>query len=265
MSPLFYCDPARQVIDMSIPGYEIHRCFDDWGPIRVFEDGIRRYLAFGNSAEQSCIDLINPATLVYEYTQAMMLALLYHPAPQRVTLLGLGAGSLVHCLQDYDPDIPLSVVELRPMVAEVAQQWFALQLSPQLSLHLEDAGGYMAATTAGSDLIFADIYNDSGMIEVQLSTAFLENCYRNLSSEGVLVLNLWEEGRECHSLAMQRIRNQFGDHCMTCLVDDGNLIAFAFKGGMPENNPRRLQPVAKKLGRRLNIPLHKLVGRLKQI
>ena len=239
------------------------RQHDAWGPVRVFEDGLRRYLAFGTAAQQSCIDLLNPETLVYEYTQAMMLALLYHPKPSRVTLLGLGAGSLVQCLQAYDSELPLSVVELRPLVAEVAQQWFELEVTPQVSLHLEDASTYMAQTTAGSDLIFADIYNDDGMIESQLNAEFLRNCYRNLSRDGILVLNLWEEGRGLHPLAMQRLRDQFGPCCMSCQVEDGNLIAFAFKGGMPQDNPRRLQPIAKKMGRQLNIPLHKLVGQLK--
>tara|TARA_R110002094_G_scaffold67536_2_gene76851 strand:- start:674 stop:1426 length:753 start_codon:yes stop_codon:yes gene_type:complete len=249
---------------LSIPGIEVYRGHDEWGPVRVFEDGICRYMAFGTDAQQSCIDLLNPETLVYQYTQAMMLALLYQPKPERVTLLGLGAGSLVQSLQAYDPELPLSVVELRPLVAEVAQQWFELALAPPLSLHLEDASCYMAQTSSRSDIIFADIYNDSGMIESQLNVDFLKNCYLNLNHGGVLVLNLWEEGRGLHPLAMQRLRDQFGEHCMSCLVEDGNLIAFGFKGGVPEDNPRRLQSPAKKLGRRLNIPLHKLVDRLKR-
>ena len=250
---------------MAIPGYEIHRCYDDWGPIRVFEDGVRRYLAFGEDAEQSCVDLLCPETLIYEYTQAMMLALLYQPSPTKVTLLGLGGGSMVHCLSHFDSSIALNVVELRPRVAEIAEQWFALEQSPQVSLHFGDAGAYMADSPHSSDLIFADIYNDDGMITTQLNSDFLADCYSSLNSEGVLVLNLWEEGRASHPLAKQRISDQFGADCMCCPVEDGNLIVFAFKGGMPEHNPRRLQPLAKKLARRLDIPLHKLVGRLKPL
>ncbi len=250
---------------MSMPGYEIHRCYDDIGPIRVFEDGIKRYLAFGNDAEQSCIDLTSPGKLEYEYTQAMMLALLYQPKPVRATVLGLGAGSMVHCLQHYDPDIQLDVVELRPLVAEVAQQWFLLAPSSTLNLNLEDAGLYMAKVSSQSDLIFTDIYNDLGMIDTQLEADYLANCYRSLSSEGVLVINLWEEGRGRNPRAMQRIRNQFGSNCLTCSVDDGNLIVFAFKGAMPEHNARRLQPLAKKLGRKIDAPLHKLVTRIREI
>jgi len=250
---------------MSDLGIEIHRCYDELGPIRVFENGSRRYLAFGEAAEQSCIDLHNPENLVYEYTQAMLLALLFFPKPKQATLLGLGAGSLIHALHKYDLTLKLNVIELRAQVAEVAQQWFALELFPQLSLHIEDASHYISQEHPPSDLIFTDIYNDQGMIESQLSADFLAHCYQNLSDDGVLILNLWEDGGGSHPLAIQSIREQFGyHHCMTCLIEDGNLIAYAFKGGAPQINARRLQPMAKKLAKMMNIPIHKLLERLKE-
>lgn len=250
---------------MSIPGYEIYRCYDEIGPIRVFEDGMRRYLAFGEDSQQSCVDLANPATLVFEYTQAMALALLYQPTPKQTALLGLGAGSLVHCLQKYDPQMQLNIVELRSKVAEVAQQWFALEISPATSLHFGDAGDYMSnAEHDKCDLIFADIYNDDGMIQMQLSEIFLKHCYDHLNYEGVLVLNLWDEGGGSHPLAIQRIQDLFGDHCLTCLVEGGNLIVYAFKGGLPQINTRRLQPQAKRLAKQLNFPVQKLIEHIKQ-
>ncbi len=251
---------------MSIPGHEIHRSYDDWGPVRVFEDGQRRYMAFDSDAEQSCVDLSSPATLAYQYTQAMMLALLFQPRPRRATVLGLGAGSLLHCLHAYDPQLQLDAVELRPLVAEVAQQWFGLQLSPQLRLHIDDAERYMQRSeAAASQLIFTDIYNDHGMIDSQISDAFLQYCFDHLSDDGVLVLNLWDEGRGINPQAAQQLWNQFGDNCLSCPVEDGNLIALAFKSGMPNYNPRRLQSALKQLSQRLEFPLHQLAGKLRPI
>ena len=140
-------------------GLEIHRCYDEFGPIRVFENGALRYLAFGETAEQSCVNLLHPSKLVYEYTQAMMLALLYLPKPKQVTFLGLGAGSLVHALHHYDQNLDIKVVELRAKVVEVAQEWFALDVFPELTLKIGDAAEYIAHKHPLSDLIFADIYN----------------------------------------------------------------------------------------------------------
>ena len=249
---------------MSDLGLEIHRCYDALGPIRVFENGALRYLAFGEAAEQSCLNLTSPSTLVFEYTQAMLLSLLYRPSPKRVTILGLGAGSLVHALHAYDPATDIDVVELREKVVEVAREWFALASFSGLTLSIDDAAGYISHQHALSDLIFADIYNDEGMIESQLSSSFLAGCYKNLSDDGILVLNLWDEGAGSHPLAIQAIRDLFGrHHCMTCLIEDGNLIAYAFKSGVPESNVRRLQPLAKKLAKKMNIPVHKLLSRIK--
>lgn len=251
---------------MSDLGLEIHRCYDEYGPIRVFENGALRYLAFGEAAEQSCINLHTPTTLVFEYTQAMMLSLLYFPKPKRVTCLGLGAGSLVHALHAYDACLAINVVELRALVVEMAEKWFALVRFPALSVKVADATEYIAQQQPLSDLIYTDIYTDDGMVEAQLSAGFLSDCYQNLSDDGILVLNLWDDGGGSHPLAIQAIRDLFGSHhCMTCLIEDGNLIAYAFKSGVPESNIRRLQPMAKKLAKKMNIPVHKLLSRMKAV
>jgi len=248
---------------LSIPGIEIHRSYDEYGPIRVFEEGTRRYLAFGEESQQSCVDLLNPAILTYEYTQAMMMALLYAPKPMSATLLGLGAGSLIHSLHKYDANIQINVAELRAKVIEVAEQWFGLEPSLSVNMEVSDACAYMASNPTKSDLIFSDIYNDDGMIESQLSPDFINDCYQNLNQEGVLVLNLWDQGSGTHPKAIQIIRDHFSDSCMTCQIEDGNLIAFAFKGGLPQINNRRLQPMAKKLSKSLSIPASKLLQRFR--
>ncbi|MEH6651340.1 MAG: fused MFS/spermidine synthase [Motiliproteus sp.] len=251
---------------MSIPGFEVHRSYDEWGPVRVFEEGTRRYMAFDSDAEQSCVDLSDPTLLAYQYTQAMMLALLFQSRPQQVTVLGLGAGSLIHSLCRYDAELQIEAVELRPLVVEMAQQWFGLAQSPQLKLHINDAERYMRRSKADScDLIFSDIYNDHGMIDSQLNDQFLQNCFDHLTDNGVLVLNLWDEGKGINPLAAQRLWDQFGDNCLSCPIEDGNLIALAFKGGLPDYNPRRLQRKVNKLSQQLGIRLHRLAGGMKPL
>src|SRR3977135_2153269 len=43
---------------------------------------------------ESRLDPENPLALLSDYTQAMLLALAWHPTPQRVLVLGLGGGRL---------------------------------------------------------------------------------------------------------------------------------------------------------------------------
>jgi len=249
---------------LNILGEEIYRCYDQYGPIRLFKNGPLRYLTFGLEAEQSCINMDAPHTLMHQYTQGMILALLFQPKPKRVTLLGLGAGCLVHALHGYDAGIDLVAVELREKVVTVAQQWFGLESVPNLVIYTEDAVEYMTNEQTQSDFIFADIYNDDGMMEAQLSDEFMSNCFRNLSENGVLVMNLWDQGGGSHPQASQAISDHFQNQCISCEIDEGNLIAYAFKGGVPEINRRRLLPLAKGLGKKLNIPAVKLLNRLKQ-
>lgn len=248
---------------MSLPGQELFRCYDQHGQIRVLEDGPHRYLAFGDGAEQSCIYSHDPTRLVHQYTQGMMLALLYLPAPNHATVLGLGAGSLVNALLACRPSLRVTAVELRPLVVTVARQWFGFQDSERLQLCIEDAGTYMAADATETDILMADIYDDQGMDDTQLRVDFLSDCYHRLSARGILVLNLWDQHNGAHPLALDRLGMLFGD-CLVCPIDEGNLIAFAFKGGTPELNQRRLMPEARRLATRLEIPLQRLVGRLRR-
>lgn len=251
---------------MSIPGTEIFRCYDDLGPIRVFEEGSIRFLAFSEDAQQSAIDLSRPSDLVFEYTQAMMLGLIYLPDPKRITLLGLGAGSMVHAFRQYSKDLLIDVVELRPQVIKVAQDWFDLpQDDDRLNIFSDDAEQYMSEFCGETDLILADVYNDDGMLDMQLSPLFLTDCFNALSRNGILVLNLWDQGKGSHPKAKQALDVHFGANCLSCSIGGDNLIVLAFKGGMPQINDRHLQPLVKRLRKRLPFSVAQFVGKLKKL
>ena len=244
---------------------EVYSCYDEYGPLRVFDDGPYRYLTFGEGGEQSRIDMNNRAHPVYEYTQAMLLALLFTPAPSHATLLGLGAGSLANALLHYSAALEVEAIELRSQVVAVAQNWFRLDDSQRLTLHINDAKLHLEQSPPSTDLIFTDIFTDHGMQEDQLDQSFLNNCYQCLSAEGILVLNLWDEGKGFHPLARERLWQLFGRQWIFCPVDSGNLIVFAFKGGVPDISQRRLQPAAKRLGKTLNAPFNRLLNKLQMV
>lgn len=251
---------------MSIPGIEIYRCFDDLGPIRVFEEGSFRYLAFSEDSQQSAIDLSRPSDLVFEYTQAMMLALLYLPSPKRITILGLGAGSLFHAFRQYDSELQIDVAELRPQVIKVAQDWFNLPLDDdRLNIFPVDAQEYMSDFNGVTDIILADLYDDNGMLDLQLNTSFIQDCFDALSPDGLLVLNLWDQGKGSHPKAKQALSKHFDEHCLGCSIDGDNFVVFAFKSGIPQINDRHLQPLIKKLSKRLPFSVSALIRSLRPL
>ena len=75
--------------DRVITEKEIYRSFDEYGLLRVFEDGNKRYLAFAEDDEQSCQLKSEPLLLQHDYTRAMLLVLLF-TQPQNIMLFGAG-------------------------------------------------------------------------------------------------------------------------------------------------------------------------------
>ncbi|WP_156815242.1 spermidine synthase [Amphritea japonica] len=247
------------------PGTEIARYFDEYGPIYIYDDGPFRYLSFGSGGEQSRIEINRPEYPVYQYMQAMLLGLLYQPSPHRVLMLGLGGGSLVQALLSYSEHVMIDVVELRPQVVATAAKYFMLPVSDRLTINVNDALVYLQHANEPQDMIFTDLYTDTGMQHQQLQQEYLQACFRLLNDQGVLILNLWDEGQGFHPLASQQLTELFGNNWLCCTVDSGNLVAFAFRGGKPESNPRTLLNGAKKLEKKLGFPARKLLNRLKEI
>ncbi|WP_210395264.1 spermidine synthase [Motiliproteus sediminis] len=250
---------------MSIPGKEVFRCYDEWGPVSVYELPPYRYLAFGEGGEQSCMLMGAPHTLVHQYAQAMMLALLVVPAPGDVLVLGLGAGSLVNALLTQADVRAVTVVELRRAVVNVATEWFSFMPDQRLQLVISDARDYLGLNEAGYDLLMADLYTDEGMDACLQAPEFLADCYHSLNDDGVLVLNLWGDERSLDRGLQCTVGELFDGGLWLCPVEEGNIILFAFKGRTPELAPRRLLAAAKLRAKTLGYPLNKLVFGLKPL
>jgi len=246
---------------------ELHRNEDAWGNIHVFQYQHIRYLTFGDGGEQSAIDLRQPQMPLYEYTQAMLLALLFAPGARDITLLGLGGGSLARTLLHLLPDCQIEAVELRAEVAATARQWFSLPDSNRLNIEIADASDYMTESERSCDLLFADIYLDEGMQQAQLAEQLLANCARLLGDEGILVLNLWDEGHGYHPLALERLSQNFSPHFLCCPIEGGNLVLLASPAGLPlpdlRHNMAALRRLQKRLGEEL--ALQRLLNRLRPL
>lgn len=212
-------------------GRELHRRFDEYGAIQVFDDGNKRFLSFGTTDEQSCLLLSHPTQLQHEYNRAMMSVLCQFPLddmPQQALIMGLGGGSLARALLALLPDITLDAVELRPAVTHIAHQYFELPRTPQLKVHHQDALSYLSKPAERSsvyDLIFSDLYLADGLNEQQLDSDFIPRCKQHLSQRGWLVLNLWKEHRDNAALLAQ-LKAEFTT-LMHTTTKDGNWTIWA--------------------------------------
>jgi spermidine synthase len=203
----------------------IHRTRDEQGDIVVYDIDRRRVLAFGSIFEQSSIDLDDPARLIHEYTQAMLLPLLAIE-PAHVTLLGLGGGSLVHALLQALPAAQLDIVELRQAVIDVAYTHFLLPRNERVRVHCADARQYVGnGEEASTDLLLCDLYAVSEANTIQLDKAFCRRCKLLLNPDGWLVANYHQLPNIEHP-AIRTLCSHFAS-VFLCMVSSGNWVLLA--------------------------------------
>ena len=246
---------------MSLSGDLIFYTYDPYGELRVLDDGITRTLSFGCDNEQSACLKQNPAMPIFEYTQTMLLSLLFLE-PRRVLCLGLGAGSLLNVLHKHFKACKFTIVELRQAVIDIAESYFYLPAGKRVQKHCLDAKDFVAEDTTHYDLIFSDIYTEEGVAELQLQAQFLYQTAARLKPRGILVINCWCEHQRDQRLL--GILERLFVSVYACPTGDGNWIVFASNSYL-ENQPKTLKEKAESLSQRLGFSLERHLKRLTKI
>ena len=210
-----------------IAGVEIYRTEDEYGEITVLEYRGERVLTFDTMYEQSRVAVPATYLLIHDYTQAMLLALIF-TKPTHVTLLGLGGGSLASCIYYFYPDITLQAVELRQAVIDIAYTYFRLPHSERLRVINEDAHRYLLKSSPTStDIIFSDLYYAYEMSPLQRQEDFIKLCWCALTAEGWLVIN-YHRPPSTNIQLMECVKSIF-PNVYTCTVSGDNTILFCGK------------------------------------
>ena len=190
-------------------GKELYRTEDDEGSIIVTQRGNKRLLNSASILEQSSVLMGKPYYLIHEYTQIMLLGLVFVDA-RHMTLFGLGGG-LVHSLSHYYPQSTIHVVEIRQAVIDIAHDWFDLPRLDNLGVVNDDAMNHVSKLTQGStDIIFSALYEAEGMAACQQQQEFIVACYQALCVSGCLVLNFHDKPHR-GSLLMDTIESFFNE------------------------------------------------------
>ncbi len=194
----------------TLMGKELYRTADSDGTIIVTQRGNKRLLSFDSIFEQSSVLMPRPYYLVHQYTQVMLLGLLFVDA-RRITLLGLGGGALAHCLSHYYPESTIQVVEIRQAVIDIAYEWFDLPRLDNLQVINDDASHYLAILEPdGTDIVFSDLYEAEGMSACQTQQDFIVASYHALGASGCLVLTFHNKPHQ-GSLLMDTIESFFSE------------------------------------------------------
>lgn len=235
---------------------------DEFGPLIVTDDGQCRMLAFGVNDEQSRCLKAAPYILQFEYTQAMLLVLLFCQ-PQRALVLGVGGGSLVTALHHCIPGIRITAVELRQAVIDLAYRYFQMPRGKRIEVLCRNADSFLYNDQPRkTDVIFADLYHGTGVDDLQLRADFIARCAELLKENGWLVLNCWNEHREDEVLRAS-LREHFAD-IRTVLTGSRNWVILAGKTPSWRTN-NEMKENAFQLTSALGFPLTRHLARMRAL
>jgi spermidine synthase len=221
-------------------GKVIHCCYDGEGPIEVVESYGVRSLHFGSTARQSAMALANPDHIELPYLRAMLVGLVFVPAPARILILGLGGGSLPRFLLQQYPETVIEVVESRAAMVGVAREYFGLADGGGLIIRIADAGEYLQQRlTEGHcqyDLILVDVFDDQGLAPMVIRHDFFEALASLVNFSGVVGVNLWSGHAESFRAVMRLLKRCFPTGVYTLpVVGRGNVIGLGLEAtlGVP--------------------------------
>ncbi len=238
-------------------------------PIRIDDsDGLRALRFAGDGdAMQSLIDPDQPQRLVMENLQYLMSILLFIPEPERILLLGIGGGALVHFLRHHYPRARITGVERDPRMLEIASNELALpKPGERLDYIIADGAGFIGQDTGAYDLIVTDIFTGPQSPAWVTETPFLRAVADRLSDRGGAAWNLLIGSERDFLRFYQSLRRVFDGRTLCLEHDDHeNLLAMGFNARpKPMAMAERLEQ-ARDLGERLELPLPQALARLHEI
>ena len=154
-----------------------------------FDRGTRHFRTLGSFGagaqvtEQSSMDLLYPAHLVFHYERLMSLAFAIIERPVTALLLGVGGAAMWRFVRAYMPDCAPTLVDSDETIITLARRWFYLN---QAVVH-DTAQRFLAGTTTQFDAILVDLYGPAGPAESD--EVFWTRCFDALTPGGCLASN----------------------------------------------------------------------------
>jgi spermidine synthase len=135
--------------------------------------------------------------------------LLFAKTGPRLLMVGLGGGSLVRALLPHDPSMRMDVVELNPVVVDVAKQFFAIEPSDRLAIHVGDGREFVQKATKRWDLILLDAYGDDYIPFPLTTVEFVRSLAERLEPNGAVVSNVWYRNDKIFRAMIRTFREVF--------------------------------------------------------
>jgi len=230
--------------------------------IMVVQDaeGLRTLIFDNSGVRQSTVKLGDPDRLELPYTRVMPVALAAVEKPKRILIVGLGGGSIPNFLHKHYPDTHIDVVDIDPMVVEVAKKYFGFREDKTLRVHVADGRAFIEKCKKPYDIIFLDAYGAEDIPYALATREFLQAVRKAVTPKGVVVTNLM--GRFSNRLYDSMIRTYidvFDEVHVVDIRNSGNVILLALPH-QPKLTKDTLARQARELSREKKFPFN--LGRL---
>ncbi|MEX2571250.1 MAG: fused MFS/spermidine synthase [Gemmatimonadota bacterium] len=177
-----------------VGGDVVYDAESEFGRVRVVDgaDGVRSLYVGPGRARQTAIVPGRPRHLVSEYARVAMIGLALTPAGGRILYVGLGGGAMPTYTRAVFPSARIEVVEIDPVIVDVARRYFDVRPDSNLVVHTGDGRAFIEGAAQGTyDLIVLDAFSDDAIPIALATREFLAAVRTALAADGVVVSNLW--------------------------------------------------------------------------
>lgn len=149
-------------------------------------------MRFGSASgdKQSEIRLGHPEQLPMPYLRTAAIGLAVPKKLENVLMVGLGGGAFASFLRVRLPDAGVDAVEIDPVVANIAYDYFALPKHEQLRVHVMDATEFVRDSREKYDYILLDAYDAEDIPEALITSRFLGGIRALVAEGGIVVANI---------------------------------------------------------------------------
>jgi len=204
----------------------VHRAHYNNHLVEVIDKGDERSLVFAGNVVQSSMSIKTPYSLSLSYTRYMMAALLLNEFPEKVLVVGLGAGSLLRFINYHFPHCLIDAIDNSAHVINLSRKYFNLPDRPEISIHCCDGYDFLSALSSEQtyDLILVDAFDANGMSATVYRPDFFDLCGDHLKQGGIISLNLWSGNSERLGEVKEDIGSRFASIVEIPVPKRGNVI-----------------------------------------
>lgn len=175
----------------------IYKGKSDYGSYKVidmtYSDRQARVLFGDKGSAQSGMALDDGPELLFDYIQRFLEIMISHQYMQRALIIGGGAGTLPAAAYHHLPTLAIDVVEIDPLLTQLAYRYFNLPKSSRLKVYNQDGAVFVSTTTEKYNMICLDAFSGYTIPPHLLRLTTLKDYKRCLAKDGFIIVNFISE------------------------------------------------------------------------